>query len=49
MTTPQVAAISMHVTEREIYRMVETGDIHFVETDRVLVCMRSLSQSEEVA
>jgi hypothetical protein len=49
MTTPQVAAISMHVTEREIYRLVETGDIHFVETDRVLVCLRSLPKSEEVA
>ena len=41
MATPQVAAIISHTTEREIYRMVETGDIHFVETDRVLVCLKS--------
>jgi hypothetical protein len=42
MATPQVAAVLSHTTEREIYRLVETGDVHFVETDRVLVCMNSL-------
>ena len=43
MAAPQVAAIIWHKTEREIYRLVESGRVHFVETDRVLVCMRSLS------
>jgi hypothetical protein len=42
MATPQVGAILAELTEREIYRLVETGEIHFVETDRVLVCLNSL-------
>jgi hypothetical protein len=42
MATPQVASILSHTTEREIYKLVETGDVHFVETDRVLVCLNSM-------
>jgi hypothetical protein len=45
MSTPQVAAILTRSTEREIYRLVETGKIHFVETDRVLICLKSLNYS----
>ena len=43
MSTPQVAAILSRFTEREIYRLVETGKVHFVETDRVLICLNSLN------
>ena len=42
MAAPPVAAILSQTTEREIYRLVETGKLHFVETDRVLVCLQSL-------
>jgi hypothetical protein len=42
MATSQVASVLGNLTEREIYRLVETGDVHFVETDRVLVCLNSL-------
>ena len=42
MSTPQLAAVLSHTTEREIYRLVEAGDLHFVETDRVLICLNSL-------
>ena len=42
MAAPQVAAILTQTTEREIYRLVETGKVHFVETDRVLICLKSL-------
>ena len=42
MTTPQIAAILSRSTERGIYRLLETGEIHFVDTDRVLVCLESL-------
>ncbi|CAN5633207.1 hypothetical protein BH24ACI2_BH24ACI2_04790 [soil metagenome] len=45
MTTPQVAAILTRSTEREVYRIVETGKIHFVETDRVLICLKSFTQT----
>lgn len=43
MVATRSAAILTHKTEREIYRLVETGEVHFIETDRVLVCMKSLS------
>ncbi len=46
MATPSVAAILRKTTEREIYRLVETGKVHFVETDRVLVCLQSLSETD---
>jgi len=42
MATVQIAAVLIRRSEREIYRLVETGDVHFVETDRVLVCLNSL-------
>ena len=45
MSTPQIAAILNHSTEREIYRLVETEKIHFVETDRVLICLKSLTET----
>jgi len=48
MLTTQVAAIVTGTTDREIYRLVETGKVHFVESGRVLVCLRSLSEHHEV-
>lgn len=47
MATPQIAAILTRSTEREIFRRVETGDVHFVETDRVLVCLHSLKNDQD--
>jgi hypothetical protein len=47
MATPHVGAILAELTEREIYRLVEIGDVHFVETDRVLVCLNSLPGYQE--
>ena len=44
MAAPQLAAILADTTEREIFRLVETGNVHFVETDRVFICLRSLTQ-----
>jgi hypothetical protein len=45
VATTYAAAIISHLTEREVYRLVETGEIHFTESDhRVLVCLRSLSE-----
>ena len=43
MATPQVAAFTGKSNEREIYRLVENGKVHFVETDRVLICLKSLA------
>ena len=45
VATTHAAAIISHITEREIYRLVERDDVHFTETDhQVLVCLRSLSE-----
>ena len=44
MTAPQIAAILTRSTEREVYRLVEMGQVHFVETDRVLICLKSLTE-----
>ncbi len=44
MAAPQVAANAAHLTEREIYRLVETNNVHFVETDRLVICLKSLSR-----
>ena len=45
MAAPAVAAVLTKITEREIYRLVETGNVHFIETDRVSVCLKSLKVS----
>ena len=42
MTTPVVAAAEMQISERRISRLIETGKIHFVETDRISVCLDSI-------
>lgn len=42
MNAPHIAAILAHSTEREIYRLVETGEIHFIEADGILICLNSL-------
>lgn len=47
MTTPQIAAALANLSEREIFRLIETGWLHFVETERVLICLNSLPVKKE--
>jgi hypothetical protein len=47
MARPQVAAIIANSTEREVYRLIETGTIHFVESGGVSICLRSLMITKE--
>jgi hypothetical protein len=44
MLPPDHAAVLSHVPTRTIYRLVETGSIHYRETPKgsVVVCVRSL-------
>jgi excisionase family DNA binding protein len=44
MVTPDEAAQLCRVSTRTIYRRIETGRLHFTETDRgfSLVCIQSL-------
>lgn len=44
MVTPERAAFLTNITPREIYRRVENGKLHFVETDKgeLFICCISL-------
>lgn len=47
MASPQTIAASTDFTEREIFRLIENQRVHFVETDRVLICLNSLPIKKE--
>jgi hypothetical protein len=49
MAAAPLAAILTNSTEREIYRLVETGQVHFVETDKVLICLKSFADFKQAA
>ena len=38
MFPPEAAALLTGLSEREIFRLMETGEIHFIEAERVFVC-----------
>jgi hypothetical protein len=42
MATPKTAGVLTEITEREIFRLIEGKDIHFIENAGVLVCVESL-------
>jgi hypothetical protein len=42
MATPKTAGVLTEISEREVFRLIEGKEIHFVENDRVLVCVESL-------
>ena len=46
MATTALAARERGISERRIFRLIEEKKIHFVETDRVLVCLDSLKRNE---
>ena len=48
MFTPQIAAALSGLSEREIFRLIENGRIHFVEAERVFVCLDTLRNGEEL-
>ena len=43
MLTPQLAAAVSKTPIREIFRLIESGRLHFMETDEIRVCLNSLS------
>ncbi len=47
MTTPRIAAALYGSSEREIFRLIEAGAIHFIETERVFVCWNSFKNDAE--
>ena len=42
MMAPRAITIFSGVKEREIFRLIETGEIYFVEADSVRVCLSCL-------
>jgi hypothetical protein len=42
MASPYLTAMISNLSEREIFRLIERGRIHFIETNRVLICLDSL-------
>ena len=41
MASPVSIADFLDFTEREIFRLIEAGEIHFIEAGRILVCLDS--------
>ena len=44
MVSPQAITAISGLTEREIFRLVETNKIHFAETGRILICLKSINE-----
>lgn len=42
MASPKTAGVLAGISEREVFRLIEGKAIHFIENDRVLVCLASL-------
>ena len=42
MATPKTAGVLADSSEREVFRLIESKKIHFIESGRVLVCVESL-------
>ena len=46
MMSPRAMAIFAKVSERVVFRLIETGDLHFVEKAGVFVCLNSFAAIE---
>ena len=42
MATPKTAGVIAEISEREMFRLIEGKEVHFIENARVLVCIESL-------
>jgi len=42
MASPCAVAGLSDFTEREIFRLVEAGKIHFIEAERIWICLNSI-------
>jgi hypothetical protein len=51
MITPEAAAQIADMSSRSIYRLVETNELHFIETNdhQLWICVQSLKQILETA
>lgn len=47
MLLPEKIAELTNISIREIYRQIESGEVHFIEKETILVCLESLLSSIE--
>lgn len=45
MATPWIAATLYGATEREVFRLVESGKVHTIERERTLVCVACVQRA----
>lgn len=45
MFPPERIAELTNISTREIYRLIESGKVHFIEKERILVCVESLREN----
>ena len=45
MIAPDVLSLATGSSEREIFRLIEAGYVHFIEDDRVLACANCYRES----
>ena len=43
LVSPDVLSLITGSSEREIFRLIEAGQLYFVETERLVVCVRCFS------
>ena len=44
MATAKMAGILTNVTEREVFRLIEAKSVHFIEGNRIFVCVASIKK-----
>lgn len=50
MASPEVIALATRHSEREIFRLIESGQIHYIEDGRIYACTRCVEmQTIDVA
>src|SRR5690349_8742241 len=47
MATPEAISMICHVGEREIFRKIDLGAVHFIEGPKVYVCLNSMGVLKE--
>lgn len=49
LIAPERAAVALNLTTREIYRRIESGKVHFIETSNglVFICLSSLDAKSD--
>lgn len=47
MATPEAVSLISQISEREIFRKIDAGEVHFIEGPKVYVCLNSTEAFRE--